>query len=353
MEKTRGEITVAELLREVSREERELYYRTEWKAERIPDFILESLERREFGFDHTGEGPSDRKNVFTDVRDLEDYVKATSPYAIYTSVALYREPAEMEGWLGAELVFDIDAKDLPLRRCQDRHPSGQVCPLCLEDAKELARDTLIVLKEDFGFENVHVVYSGRGYHIRVLDEWALKLDAKARERILAYISASEEVTYEDVMSRRIMLSSGYFRVFRLRFGYFIKRANENHLVSAGIKRGIARKILNEESRERIVKSFVERGLLAAFPSGVGYKTLIRLFSISGTFSKAYFDGRVTVDVKRILRLPSSLHSKVGLIATYIGPDEGKLEKFNPFTDAVPEFRKEEVREAYEEWESSQ
>lgn len=340
---------MAELLREVSREERELYYKGEWKAEMIPEFILKELEKREFGFDHTGEGPSDRKNVFADVRDLEDYIKATSPYAVYTSVALYREPAEMEGWLGAELVFDIDAKDLPLRRCMDRHPSGQVCPICLEDAKELAKDTLVVLKEDFGFENVHVVYSGRGYHIRVLDEWALRLDSKARERILAYISASEEVTFEDVMSRRIMLSSGYFRTFRLRFGYFIKRANENHLISAGIKKGLARKILSEESREQIVKSFVEKGLLAAFPSGVGYKTLIRLFSISSTFSKAYFDGRVTVDIKRILRLPSSLHSKVGLVATYIGGDEKNLERFDPFRDAVPEFRKEEVKEAYEEW----
>lgn len=343
---------MAELLREVSREERELYYKGEWKAEMIPEFILKELEKREFGFDHTGEGPSDRKNVFADVRDLEDYIKATSPYAVYTSVALYREPAEMEGWLGAELVFDIDAKDLPLRRCMDRHPSGQVCPICLEDAKELAKDTLVVLKEDFGFENVHVVYSGRGYHIRVLDEWALRLDSKARERILAYISASEEVTFEDVMSRRIMLSSGYFRTFRLRFGYFIKRANENHLISAGIKKSLARKILSEESREQIVKSFVEKGLLAAFPSGVGYKTLIRLFSISSTFSKAYFDGRVTVDIKRILRLPSSLHSKVGLVATYIGGDEKKLERFDPFRDAVPEFRKEEVKEAYEEWEGS-
>jgi len=339
---------MAELFREVSREERELYYRGEWKAERIPRFIIDSLEKREFGFDHTGEGPSDRKNAFTDVRDLEDYVKATSPYAIYTSVALYREPAEMEGWLGAELVFDIDAKDLPLRRCQNLHPSGQVCPICLEDAKELARDTLIILREDFGFENVHVVYSGRGYHVRVLDGWALKLDAKAREKILAHISASEEVTYEDVMSRKIMLSSGYFRAFRLRFGYFIRRANENHLMSAGIKKGLARKLLSDESREKIVKSFVEKGLLAAFPSGVGYKTLIRLFSVSSTFSRAYFDGRVTVDVKRILRMPSSLHSKVGLIATYVG-GEKELERFDPFRDAVPEFRREEVREAYEEW----
>jgi len=341
---------VSELFREVTPEERRAYYQGEWSAEMLPDFIVETLENREFGFDHTGEGPSDRKNQFLDVRDLEDYVKATAPYAMFSSVALYEKPSEMEGWLGAELVFDIDAKDLPLRRCIELHPSGQVCPLCLEDAKELVLDTLRILKEDFGFEEIHVVYSGRGYHIRVLDDWVLDLDAKAREKILAYVSAAEEVTFEDVQSRRIMLSAGYFRVFRLRFGYFIRRINLNHLLNVGIKRKQAEAIL--DGKERIYEGFVRNALLTAFPQGIGYKTLMRLFSLSTTFSRAYFDGKVTIDLKRILRVPSSLHSKVGMVTTYIGDDERKLEKFNPFRDAVPEFRKEEVEEAYEEWESS-
>ncbi|WP_297497536.1 DNA primase catalytic subunit PriS [Thermococcus sp.] len=337
------------LLREVSKEERKLYYRDEWDADKIPDFILNTLELREFGFDHTGEGPSDRKNVYSDSRDLEDYVKATAPYAVYSSVALYENPERMEGWKGAELVFDIDAKDLPLRRCQNEHPSGQVCPICLEDAKELARDTVVILREDFGFENVHIIYSGRGYHIRVLDDWALRLDTKAREKILAYVSASEEIAFDDVQSRRIMLSSGYFRAFRLRFGYFIERANLNHLLGIGLRKNLAEKLIEDETRRRIVENFVKKGLLASFPEGTGYKSLLRLFGLSSTFSKAYFDGRVTVDVKRILRLPSSLHSKVGLITTYIGSSERKLERFNPFRDAVPRFRREEVEEAYREW----
>ncbi|WP_457751494.1 DNA primase catalytic subunit PriS [Thermococcus sp.] len=336
---------MAELFREATQEERKRYYSKEWSSKKLPEFLISTLENREFGFDHTGEGPSDRKNVFSDIRDLEDYVRATAPYAMYSSVALYEEPREMEGWLGAELVFDIDAKDLPLRRCTHEH--GKVCPICLEDAKELARDTLVVLREDFGFENVHAIYSGRGYHIRVLDEWALELDSKARERILAYISSAEEVTFDDIQSRRIMLSSGYFHVFRLRFGYFIRRVNENHLLNIGIDRGRAKKIL--ESRNTIYEDFVRKGLLTAFPRGIGYKSLARVFALSSTFSKAYFDGRVTVDVKRILRVPSSLHSKVSLVTTYIGTRERGLEKFNPFEDAVPEFRKKEVREAYKEW----
>ncbi|ASJ15314.1 DNA primase catalytic subunit PriS [Thermococcus radiotolerans] len=349
---------MAELFREATLKERKLYYSKEWSPAKLPDFIVETLENREFGFDHTGEGPSDRKNVFLDVRDLGDYIRATAPYAIYSSVALYEEPKGMSGWLGAELVFDIDAKDLPLRRCSHLHEHGQVCPICLEDAKELARDTLVVLKEDFGFENVHVIYSGRGYHIRVLDEWALGLDGKAREKVLAYVSAAEELNYKkDIESNMIMLSSGYHRVFRLRFGYFIKRINKNHLENFGLSPKQIQDIL--ENTEKIYKEFVlnAKSPNVSFPGSLkrpprkGEKRsgLMILLNASSTFSKAYFDGRVTVDVKRILRLPSSLHSKVGLVTTYIGPDEKKLERFNPFEDAVPRFRRKEVREAYGEW----
>lgn len=336
---------MSELFRELNKRERGLYYSREWNAKKLPEFIRSTMESREFGFDHTGEGPSDRKNVFHDLRDLEDYIKTTAPYAVYSSVALYDFPERMEGWLGAELVFDIDAKDLPLKRCS--HESGRVCPICLEDARELAKDTLTVLREDFGFEEVHVVYSGRGYHIRILDPWALELDSKGRERILAYISAAKEPGFDDISSKRIMLSSGYPRVFRLRFGYFLRRASENHLRNAGLNRAQIKAIM--EHREEIYENFVRKALLTAFPRGVSYKSLMKLFSLSSTFSKAYFDGKVTIDVKRILRVPSSLHSKVGFVATYIGRKEDELERFNPFRDAVPDFRREEVEKAYGEW----
>ncbi|MFA4646982.1 DNA primase catalytic subunit PriS [Pyrococcus kukulkanii] len=339
------------LLREVTKEERSKFYKEEWNAKDIPDFIVDTLEYREFGFDHTGEGPNDRKNHYSDLRDLEDYIRATSPYAVYSSVALYEKPEKMEGWLGAEIVFDIDAKDLPLKRCN--HEPGTVCPICLNDAKELAKDTLVILKEELGFENVHVIYSGRGYHIRVLDEWALNLDSKARERILAFVSASE---IEDVSEFRklliekrgwFVLNHSYPRVFRLRFGYFILRVKFPHLKNMGIRRDIAERIIN--SKEEIYRGFVRNAILASFPQGVGVETLAKLFALSTRFSKAYFDGRVTVDIKRILRLPSTLHSKVGLVAKYVGTTEREVMKFNPFRHAVPKFRKKEVREAYKKW----
>jgi DNA primase small subunit len=44
--------------------ERRQYYREEWNVKNIPDFILKSLIKREFGFDHMGRGPNDRYRVF-------------------------------------------------------------------------------------------------------------------------------------------------------------------------------------------------------------------------------------------------------------------------------------------------
>ena len=45
------------------------------------------------------------------------------------------------------------------------------------------------------------------------------------------------------------------------------------------------------------------------------------------------DTKVSIDLKRILRLPSTLHSKVSMKSTLIK----NIETFDPFDDAVPNF----------------
>ena len=51
-------------LKPASTEERRLYYREEWNVKNVPDFIKNSMDKREFGFDHLGRGPNDRYRVF-------------------------------------------------------------------------------------------------------------------------------------------------------------------------------------------------------------------------------------------------------------------------------------------------
>ncbi|HNS24751.1 MAG TPA: DNA primase catalytic subunit PriS, partial [Methanobacteriaceae archaeon] len=45
------------------------------------------------------------------------------------------------------------------------------------------------------------------------------------------------------------------------------------------------------------------------------------------------DAKVSIDLKRILRLPSSLHSMVSMKCTEVK----NLNTFDPFQDAVPQF----------------
>lgn len=322
---------MSELFREVTPEERALYYQEEWRAYQIPKFLRNTLPLREWAFDPKGEGITDRKNKFNDLRDLEDYVKALAPYGAYTSTALYTNPAKMEIWMGAELVFDIDAKDLPLKRCD--HELGKVCPICLEDGKEVAINLLRILREDIGFKKTLVVYSGRGYHIRVLDKWAMELDDKARAQLLDYVLGN--------ISLSSTIPAPTWRIIISWLKYYLSRATPETLKVAGVKQ--YNKVFN--SSEKVLNYL---GYLAK-PHGIRKDDLMAILNDSKELTQKLVDRKVTVDIKRVIRLPSSLHSKVGLKVTLVGYSEEDLKKFNPLVHAVPKFRKEEVMEAYEKW----
>ena len=325
--------TEPQLFRMVTPKERALYYKKEWSLDQVPMFILKDLSRREWAFDHDGNGPSDRKNYYTDPRDLKDFIKTTAPFAVYTSTAFYKNPAKMDGWQGAELVFDIDAKDLPLKTCG--HPQGVICPICLEDGKEVARNLLLILKEDLGFKRPFIIYSGRGYHIRVMDPEIFELDSKGREELLNYILGNVKD-----LDGPIPLPT--WRVLLTWLTYYLLRASKEELQVAGVKRGF------DKLRREAVQITAElyRG---ERPKGLKEETIRALLQDSIKRSQGLLDRKVTVDVKRLIRLPSSLHSKAGLRATYIGHTKDSLKKFNPLVHAVPKFRKEEVTTAYERW----
>jgi|Deesub1362B_J571_1020462.scaffolds.fasta_scaffold00426_19 DNA primase small subunit len=317
-----------QVFREATLEERRRYYREEWKLNDVPEFILATIAQREFGFDHRGEGPNDRYNRISTPTQLEGVLINAAPYAAYASISFYERPEKREGWLGAELVFDVDAKDLPLRPCSCS--PGEVCELCLGEAKEYIIEVAEILREDFALKELHFVYSGRGYHLRVLDKDVLHMQSPERGSLLDYVAGGVIPEPELLELRR-----GYPRVFRMRVLRLLSLLNLETLRSGGISLKRADALLNPKMLRRVANE-LEEAKFTTLKEILGSTGFAKFLELVRRINAEMLDAKVTVDVKRILRLPSSLHSKVSMKCMYIK----NIERFDPLKDAVPRFVQE-------------
>ncbi|MGC9516288.1 MAG: DNA primase catalytic subunit PriS [Methanomicrobiales archaeon] len=308
-------------------EERRKYYREEWNVKEIPDFIKNRMEQREFGFDHLGKGPNDRYKIFRSLEYLKRFIRYKSPFAAYCSVAFYDKPFKRADWIKSELVFDVDAKDIPIRTCN----CDNVCEICLNQAKDIVSNLMDTLTGDLGLKNIHVVYSGRGYHLRVLDEEVMGMDSEIRAQILKYIVGSEvpKSEYgtegEKYKLEHFSIPFGYPKVFTKRVKYDILHLNQDTKLE-NLSKPLIKKVLNN----RKYLNNDQWGLFRKNVGPVNYKKLIKELS---DLNMSLVDAKVSIDLKRILRLPTSLHSKVSMKCMEVK----NIENFDPFKHAVPNF----------------
>ncbi len=307
--------------------ERRKYYREEWDVKDVPDFILKSLIQREFGFDHMGRGPNDRYRVFQNTDYLRKFMRYRAPFAAYSSVAFYHKPRRRDGWIKAELVFDVDAKDIPIRSCG----CDNVCEICLNQAKDIVHGLVDTLKGDLGLSDIHVVYSGRGYHIRVQDDLVTDSDSDVRSQVVKYLVGSEVPRSEyslDGMKYNLehfTIPFGYPQVFTDR----VKQAILNIKLETEID-NVNKDILKAVIKHRELLMDDQWGM---FRKNIGPVRYAKLVKGIASLNLTLVDAKVSIDLKRILRLPSSLHSGVSMKSTLIK----NLETFDPFEDAVPKF----------------
>lgn len=99
----------------------------------------------------------------------------------------YRNCWDCENFLGQELAFDIDPEnvDCPYHgSVEDKMRRGEGLSFCMLEFKKVRKLTFKLyesLKDEF--KNVRVVFSGRGFHIHVLDWKAVRMDKKEREEM--------------------------------------------------------------------------------------------------------------------------------------------------------------------------
>lgn len=116
------------------------------------------LDKREIALMYE-EGKMLRHKHFNDISQLRQYLDRFPPIHLYYSTAYYSNPSavtmEAKGWLGADVVFDIDSDKLDC----DRYYK------CISEGHYYASVIYDILKTEIG-ETPEVRFSGtRGFHI--------------------------------------------------------------------------------------------------------------------------------------------------------------------------------------------
>lgn len=311
-------------------QERRQYYREEWSVNDLPEFITKEITKREFGFDHFGKGPNDRYKVFKGKESLRRFLRYKAPFAAYISVAFYNKPKKRQDWQKSEFIFDVDAKDLPIRTCG----CDGVCEICLEEAKQIVNNLIDTLNDNLGLKNIHLIYSGRGYHIRILDEEIMTENSELRGELLKYVVGSE-IPITQFTNTNNSNQSFNFEHFSLPIGYpkiFTDRLKFNILHLTGNEEidGINKNLMKDIIKNR---NLVKEDKWGLFKSNIGPRRYKNLVKSMANVNLSTVDAKVSIDLKRILRLPSSLHSKVSMKCVEVK----NRETFDPLKEAVPKF----------------
>ena len=312
--------------------------------------------RREFAFVLFDSKGMFRHISFDKKRSLTNFLKEKSPAHVYYSSAYYKKPdaqtMQEKDWMGAELIFDLDSDHLVGAEKMSYVESLQ---LVKKEFYKLVDDFLL---NDFGFDEKYIdLYfsGGRGYHCHVRDPKILGLDSNERREIVDYITGRdlkdslifhEQTTgiksyggHSFPSGKTLKMPTPNEPGWRGRISRGIIeivseiRKSENpieKLQEYGVKKPDAEKLLNDLSDDRIKR--IKDGLL-------DQSKMIRKFFLNGALRKTAVsmsagetDEPVTCDVKRLIRLPSSLHGKTGFKVTRITLNT--LNDFEPLRDAV-------------------
>jgi len=341
------------------------------------DYLLNSplpmIDKREFGF-ISFEGLMLRHKSFKSGDELKKFLQTSVPSNAYYSCAYYESPeVEMEkkGWVGADLIFDIDADHIPTP-CNKVHDewvcdhcgfagkgvTPEKCPvcggekfdvktwpceICLGTAKNETIKLLDVLINDFGFSKseIRMFFSGhRGYHVQVESNDVRTLDAIARKEMVDYICGLGIAVISQIFGEKKSKMASISQSLKLNgFGWqgriargmydFVQNAEKEDFTMIGLNRNVIERILNNKSS--ILERWKNSGFLGAV-KGVGFQTWRKIAEHSVKLQSAKIDTVVTTDIHRLIRLADTLHGKTGFKKVEFLVSA--IDNFDPFKNAI-------------------
>ncbi len=329
------------------------------------------LEKREWGFIFFDESFPDivmrRHKSFMSSWEVTDYLKTMAPAHAFHSAAYYIYPGaptmKEKGWEGADLIFDLDADHLPMKWTN----YGDM----LQRTKEELLKLIDFLRKDFAIDenDMDIVFSGgRGYHIHVRDSRVIGLESPERREIVDYVKGAIDIDQffemergsEEVAKGR---EKAYKRIVAPKYGEggwhgrinksicdfvaAMRQMPEDKALDILMGYKVASKktsklFLEQIKDEKRIQLIKKEGSIDAFRGAKGFwkklaeesieKESISMDVPSIDIGKGVPDEPVTADVKRLIRLPTSLHGGYGFRVTPLTIEE--LETFNPLNDAI-------------------
>ncbi len=202
-------------------EERQEFYTEEFSIEKVADWFGDRLDRTRFAVimgRHTNiflekyREDAATTIIIDEYRDLKDVrmqILDFLPEAVYYDRNIYDAHGEK---VGQELAFDLDPENVTcpvhgtLADKMKRQQGLSFCELELDIVRKEAIDLYEFLEQRFS--ELRVVYSGRGFHLHVLDKTAYGL--RLEERLALAKEAKQAGFHIDEW-----VTSGEYRLIRL------------------------------------------------------------------------------------------------------------------------------------------
>ncbi|ORZ22608.1 hypothetical protein BCR42DRAFT_459147 [Absidia repens] len=307
-----------------------------------------NFTHREFSFTLTNDIYL-RYNSFADMDALKKEIERLQPIKIDIGAVYSVRPKDKKTVnekafrpLEKELVFDIDMTDYDeIRTCCS---GGDICHDCWEFMTISIKVIDACLRDDFGFEHLLWVYSGRrGVHCWVSDERARKLDNDSRKSIVNYlevVKGGAEVarkvrlphTLHPSLERSLAIIKPYFIPLVLeRQGVLDTREQWKKMLNIISDEGIRNELdelwsndSSRSSRDRWedLKSTVN-------DTAKNYDTTVRDILFQYLYPR--LDDKVSININHLLKSPFCVHPKTHRVCVPIDPVT--CQSFDPL--AVP------------------
>ncbi len=328
--------------------------------------------RREYGFMFFDKRFVLRHKRFTSKVEIKKFLVDNVPKHAYYSTAYYLNPSAQDmgdkGWLGADLIFDLDADHVPETEGKSY---GEMLAIVKRETERLIFDFLL---GDMGFDDDDLFISfsgGRGYHVYVRTKKVFELGSDERREIVSYITGESADIQRFLLTQKVKVGRKKTRTIYLLYpehygGWYGKihrgiSEESKRLFEIYNKNGedaliteINEVLKNKKLSKKLVRELLEE--TKDYTTKIEYLAhsdesqklqIFRDDSVRDIFIdyikeklriKSEIDEPVTTDIHRLIRLTGSLHGKTGFLVKPLTLKDFKV--FNPLIDAIPEtFKK--------------